>query len=63
MFNFVSILAPSFFIGSSSFLQVGRTSKKSRMSLKFGSIRPRTVEFAALERRENPYTLQRGEML
>ena len=33
MYNVVNTLAPSFFIGSSSFLQVERTTIKSRMSL------------------------------
>ena len=33
------------------------------MSLKVGSIRPRTAESAALERLENPYRLKMGEML
>ena len=33
--NLVSTLAPSFLIGSSSFLQVRRTTIKSQMSLKF----------------------------
>ena len=46
----VSTLAPSFLIGSSSFLQVTRTSIISRMSLNFSQIRPRTAELGALER-------------
>ena len=45
-------LAPSFLIGSSSYLQVTRTSITSRTSSKFGQIGPRTVELAALERLE-----------
>ena len=45
-------LAPSFLIGSSSYLQVTRTSITSRTSLKFGMIGPRTAELAALERLE-----------
>ena len=49
----LSTLAPSFLMGSSSFLQVTRTTIKSRMSSKFGQIRPRTVELAALERLKN----------
>ena len=53
--NFVSTLAPSFLIGSSSFLQVSRTAIKSRMSSKYGPFRPQTVELAALERLENAY--------
>ena len=50
--NVVTTLAPSFLIGSSSFLQVTRTTVKSRMGSKFGQIRPWTVELAALERLE-----------
>ena len=52
MYNVVSTLAPSFLIGSSSYLQVTRTSITSRTSSKFGQIRPRTAELAALERLE-----------
>ena len=51
MYNVVSTLAPSFLIGSSSYLQVMRTSITSRTSLKFGQ-RLRTAELAALERLE-----------
>ena len=50
--NVVSTLAPSFLIGSSSYLQVTRTSITSRTSSKFGQIGPRTAELAALERLE-----------
>ena len=50
MISLVSTLAPSFLIGSSSFLQVRRTTIISGKSLKFGTIRPHTVELAALER-------------
>ena len=48
----LSTLAPSFLIGSSSYLQVTRTSITSRTSSKFGQIGPRTAELAALERLE-----------
>ena len=48
-YNLVSTLAPSFLIGLSSFLQVTRTTIKSRMSLKFGWIQPWTAELAALD--------------
>ena len=41
-------LAPSFLIGSSSFLQVTRSTIKAQMGSKFGQIRPVTVELAAL---------------
>ena len=50
--NVVSTLAPSFLIGSSSYLQVTRISITSRTSSKFGQIGPRTAELAALERLE-----------
>ena len=46
----MTTLAPSFLIGSSLFLQVTRTTIKSRMGSKLGSIRQRTYELAALER-------------
>ena len=42
--------APSFLIGTSSYLQVTRTFITSQMSSKFGQIGPRTAELAALER-------------
>ena len=48
--NLVSTLAPSFLIGSSSYLQVRRTTIISRKSSNFSQIRPRTAELAALER-------------
>ena len=47
--NVVSTLAPSVLIGSSSYLQVTRTSIRSRTSSKFGQIGPRTAELADLE--------------
>ena len=53
----MNTLAPSLLIGSSSYLQVMRTSITSPSSLKFGQIGPRTLELAALERLEkSPYT-------
>ena len=48
MYNVVNTLAPSFLIGSSSFLQVTRTSFKSWTSSKFDQIQPWTAELAAL---------------
>ena len=48
--NLVSTLAPSFLIGSSSFLNVKRTTIKAWMSSNFGRIPPLTLELAALER-------------
>ena len=57
MYNTVNTLAPSFLIGSSSCLQVMRTTIKSWTSSKFDQIRLRTAELAALERPEkSPYT-------
>ena len=50
MYNLINTLAPSFFIGSSSFLQVRRTTFTSRMTSNFGLIRRGTAELAALER-------------
>ena len=52
LYNVVTTLAPSFLIGSSSYLQVTKTSITSRTSTKFGKIEPRTAELAALERLE-----------
>ena len=46
----MNTLAPSFFIGSSSYLQVTKIFITSRSSSKFGQIRPRTGELAALEK-------------
>ena len=48
----VTTLAPSILIGSSSYLQVTRTSIISRTSSKSGQIGQRTAELAALERLE-----------
>ena len=53
LYNVVTTLAPSFLIGSSSYLQVPRTSITSRTSSKFGQIGPRSAELAALERLDN----------
>ena len=46
----MTTLAPLFLIGSSLFLQVTRTTIKSRMGLKFSKIGSGTYELAALER-------------
>ena len=60
----MSTLAPSFLIGSSSYLQVTRTSIISRTSSKFGQIGPRTAELAALEHLEkSPYTYNRRNLV
>ena len=47
IYNVVNTLAPSFLIGSSSFLQVTRTTIKSLMSWKFSHNQPATAELAA----------------
>ena len=53
----MNTLAPSFLIGSTSYLQVMRTTIISRTSSNLGQIRPKTAELAALERLEkSPYT-------
>ena len=52
MNNVVTTLAPSFLIGSSSFLQATSKPIKSRMGSKFSRIRPGTYELPALERLE-----------
>ena len=59
--NIVSTLAPSFLIGSSSYLQVTRTSITSRTSLKFGQIGRRTAELDALERMKKIPKTYNGE--
>ena len=46
-------LVPSFFDGSSSFLQVTRPIIKAQMSLNIGKIPSLTSELAALERQKN----------
>ena len=48
----MTTLAPSFLFGSSLFLQVTKTTIKSRMGWKFGKIGPGTYKLAALERME-----------
>ena len=52
MNNVVTTLAPSFMIGSSSFLQVTSKPIISRMGSIFSRIRPETYELSALERLE-----------
>ena len=55
--NLVNPLASLLLIGSSTYLQVTRTTIKSRMGSKFSKIRPGSVELAALEHLEkSPYT-------
>ena len=45
----MATLAPLFFSGSSSFLQVKRTTIICRLGSNFSKIRPLTLELAALE--------------
>ena len=52
MYNVVNTLTPLFLIGSSSFLQVRRTTIKSWTTSKFDQIGPWTAELAAIERLE-----------
>ena len=52
MNNVVTTLAPSFLIGSSSFLQATNKPIISRMDSKFSRIRPGTYELPALEHLE-----------
>ena len=61
--NVVNPLAPSFLIGSSSYLQVTRTFITSRTSSKFGYVGSRTAELAALERLEKSHRLIMEEIL
>ena len=49
IFSVVNILAPSFLIRSSSFLEVTRITITSWMSSNFSEIQPLTAELAALE--------------
>ena len=53
MNDVVTTLAHSFFIGSSSFLQVTRSAMKAWMGLNFCKIPSLTSELAALERVKN----------
>ena len=57
------VIASSFLICSPLFLQVTRTTIKSRMGSKFGRIQLGTYELAALQRLENPHRLIMGETL
>ena len=52
MYNIVHTLTPLVFVGSSSFLQVRRTTIKSWTGSKFDQIGHWTAELAALERLE-----------
>ena len=61
--NVVSTLAPSFLMGSHSFLHVTRTVIKAWMGVKFGKIGPGSTELGALEQLKNSPSLIMGEML
>ena len=63
MYNVVNTLAPLFLIRSSSFLQVRRTTIKSRPSWKFDQIGPWTAELAALQRLEKSQSTFNGRNL
>ena len=63
MNNVVNTLAPSFLIGSSSFLQATSKPIISRMGSKFSRIRLGTYELPTLEHVENPHSLIMGQML
>ena len=49
----MTTLVPSFFNGSSSFLQVTRSTIKAWMGLNYGKIPSLTSELAAIERLKN----------
>ena len=49
----MTILVPSFLVGSSSFLQITRPTIKAQMSLNLGKIPSLTSKLAALERQKN----------
>ena len=51
--NGVATFSRLFLMGSCSYLQVMMTYIRAWMSLKFGQIRPRTTESAALKRLKN----------
>ena len=54
----VATFSRLFLIGSFSYLKVKITCTRACMSSKFGQIRPRTAELAALERLKNPHRLK-----
>ena len=61
--NNVTTLAPSFFIGPSSFLQATSKPIISWMGSKFSRIRPGTYKLPALEHLKKSHRLKMGEML
>ena len=58
--NAKATLETSFFIGSSSFLQVAMTCVKAYMSSKFGQIMPPPTELSALQSLKNQGTNNGG---
>ena len=56
----VTTLVPLFLIGSSSFLQITRTTIKSQMGSTFCQIRPLAAEFASHERQEKFQLIYNG---
>ena len=63
MNSVVTTLAPLFLTGSFSFLKATRTSIKSRMGSKLGSIGRMTYELVASSVWKNPHRLIMGETL
>ena len=59
----MTTLDPPFLIGSSSFLQVTKTTINTGMISNFKQIGLLIVELTALERLENPYRLTMREIL
>ena len=59
----MTTLASSFLIGSSSFLQIIRSTKKSLVGFEIQPDQTLDCGFAALERLKNPHRLIMGEML
>ena len=59
----MNTLAPSFLIGSSSFLQVTRSTIKAYMGSKFAQFRPATEKLADLEHLKNPHRLKMGDLM
>ena len=60
MYNAVNTLVPSFLIGSSSFLQVTRTTVKSWISSKLVQIQPCTEVLSALDGLKKSFTFLRS---
>ena len=64
MYNVVSIQAPSFLIGSYSFLRVTKTAIKAWMGLKLSKIERGSMELAALEcLKKSPYTCNESNVV